>query len=72
MSAVPTGKSKVEKSRKKSYQFSQTLPVPAYLIAIAVGDLSQKKIGPRSTVWAEPDLIEKAAYEFEEVFLLIL
>lgn len=70
MSAVPSGKPKAEKSKKKTYQFSQTLPVPAYLIAIAVGNISNKKIGTRSTVWTEPELLDKAVYEFEEVFFL--
>jgi len=36
----------------------------AYLLAIAVGNLKGIKIGPRSTVWSEPEVVEKAANEF--------
>jgi leukotriene-A4 hydrolase len=39
------------------------------LIAIAVGNLVGREIGPRSTVWCEPEMIEKAAWEFSVVYL---
>lgn len=48
------------------YQYKQTVPIPAYLIAFAIGDLRSAKIGPRSRVYAEPELIEKAVHEFSE------
>ena len=44
--------------------FSQKVPVPSYLIALVCGELSSKKIGPISTVWAEPAVVERAAWEF--------
>lgn len=50
----------------KVYEFHQPIPVPSYLIAIAVGVLVSKKIGPRSTVWAEQEYLERSAYEFAE------
>ncbi|XP_035735268.1 leukotriene A-4 hydrolase-like [Vespa mandarinia] len=50
----------------KIYRFHQPIPVPSYLIAIAVGVLASKKIGPRSTVWAEQEYIDRSAYEFAE------
>ena len=46
------------------YHFTMPQPVPAYLIAIAVGDLSFKILGPRTGVYAEPSVLEKAANEF--------
>ncbi|XP_064078786.1 leukotriene A-4 hydrolase-like isoform X2 [Macrobrachium nipponense] len=49
-----------------TYKFRQPVPIPAYLIAIAVGALESRKIGPRSHVWSEKDFVEKAAYEFAE------
>lgn len=49
------------------HTFEQKVPIPSYLIAIAVGDLHSRKIGPRSHVWSEKELVEKAAYEFAEV-----
>lgn len=68
MSAVEDREPKFEKNGKKTYFFSQTVPVPAYLVAIAVGNLESRKVGPRSRVWAEPEIVEKAEYEFAEVF----
>ncbi|XP_014235450.1 leukotriene A-4 hydrolase [Trichogramma pretiosum] len=50
----------------KVHVFNQPLPVPSYLIALAVGALVSKKIGPRTKVWTEQELLDKAAYEFEE------
>ena len=42
-------------------------PIPPYLLAFAVGSLTAKDLGPRSRVWAEPELLEAAASEFEDV-----
>jgi leukotriene-A4 hydrolase len=41
--------------------------VPPYLIALCVGRLGSAELGPRSRVWAEPPLLERAAHEFAEV-----
>jgi aminopeptidase N len=38
--------------------------IPPYLIAIAVGDLRFQALGPRTGVWAEPSVLERAAAEF--------
>lgn len=48
------------------FHFIQEVPIPSYLIAIAVGSLEARRIGPRSHVWAEPELVEAAAYEFAD------
>ena len=40
--------------------------MPSYLIALAVGDLACRKLGPRSTLWTEPSMIEAGAFEFSE------
>ena len=42
-------------------------PIPPYLLAFAVGDLASRELGPRSRVWAEPSVVERAAYEFASV-----
>jgi len=46
--------------------FRMEHPVPPYLIALAVGDLQFKATGPRTGVWAEPAVLEKAAVEFSD------
>lgn len=46
------------------YHFVQEVPVPSYLIAIAVGALQSRELGPRTRVWSEKELIEESQYEF--------
>uniref|UniRef100_A0A663MK96 Leukotriene A-4 hydrolase n=1 Tax=Athene cunicularia TaxID=194338 RepID=A0A663MK96_ATHCN len=55
-----------EDSSRKIYRFSQNVPIPCYLIALVVGALESRKIGPRTLVWAEKELVDKSAYEFAE------
>lgn len=64
MSAICNG-TKTLHSGKLSH-FVQDVPVPSYLIALAVGALESKQIGPRSHVWAEKEIIEECAYEFAD------
>ncbi|XP_063707712.1 leukotriene A-4 hydrolase-like [Culicoides brevitarsis] len=45
-------------------RFTQTVPIPSYLMALAVGPLVSRQIGPISKVWSEQEQIEEAAYEF--------
>ncbi|KAI8967114.1 peptidase family M1-domain-containing protein [Mycotypha africana] len=50
----------------KTYHFKQETSIPSYLIAIAVGNLVGQDIGPRTTVWCEPEMIKQAAWEFSD------
>ena len=47
-----------------AFRFQMPQPIPSYLIAIAVGDLEFRPTGPRTGVWAEPAVLEAAAWEF--------
>ncbi|KAK2459750.1 hypothetical protein APHAL10511_008182 [Amanita phalloides] len=55
-----------------SYTYEQPIPIPSYLIAIAAGNLIYKPFPAvkdkqwRSGVWAEPELIQSAYWEFSE------
>lgn len=49
------------------YTFKMDQPVPAYLMALAVGDIQFKPIDERTGVYAEPVMLAKAAREFEDV-----
>lgn len=49
------------------YHFDMRIPIPAYLMALAVGDLRFKSIDKRTGIYAEPTMIDKAANEFAEV-----
>lgn len=42
-------------------------PIAPYLFAFAVGDLASRELGARTRVWAEPSVVERAAWEFEGV-----
>ncbi|CAG8703730.1 14652_t:CDS:2, partial [Cetraspora pellucida] len=66
MSAIEVGQTVNVDTNTKIYRFEQTVKIPSYLIALAVGNLEGKEIGPRSTVWTEPEVIESAAWEFED------
>lgn len=56
---------------RRSFRFKMDNPVPPYLIAIAVGDLKFKEVGPRSGVWAEAGMIDAAVSEFADVEKMI-
>ena len=40
--------------------------IPSYLVAIAAGNIAFKAMGPRTGVWAEPSVVERAAWEFAD------
>lgn len=56
----------VEADGYTSYSFVQPNSVPTYLIALVVGKLESGPIGPRSTVYTEKELLDRAIYEFSE------
>jgi leukotriene-A4 hydrolase len=51
---------------KSTYHFSQPVPMPSYLVALAAGALESRAIGPRSHVWSEKETVDAGAYEFAE------
>lgn len=57
--------------RGGTYLFHMPLPIPSYLIAIAIGDLSFKSMGDRTGVWAEPSVVDAAAREFADTEQMI-
>jgi leukotriene-A4 hydrolase len=53
------------------YRFRRDQPIPSYLLALAVGRMDFAPIGERSGVYAEPSLLERAAYEFADTERMI-
>jgi leukotriene-A4 hydrolase len=53
--------------RTGEYHFEMPQPIPSYLLALAVGNLSFRSLGPRTGVYAEPALVESAAAEFSDL-----
>ncbi|KIM39154.1 hypothetical protein M413DRAFT_447486 [Hebeloma cylindrosporum] len=54
------------------YSFTQPVPIPSYLIAIAVGNVRYRPFSKpegkqwTSGIWAEPEMIDAAYWEFSE------
>lgn len=48
------------------FRWEQPVPVPPYLIALAAGRLESREISSRVRVWAEPEVVESAAFEFSQ------
>jgi aminopeptidase N len=65
--AVMSAVNPQQKNDTGIYTFKQEKAIPAYLMAIAVGDLAFKSIDSRTGVYAEHSLIDKAAWEFAEL-----
>ncbi len=70
MSAEHVGEPR-ETAAGRVYEFRMTHPIPPYLIAIAVGDIAFRSLGPRTGVYAEPVVVDSAAREFVDVEKMI-
>jgi leukotriene-A4 hydrolase len=58
-------------ARDGEYDFEMTQPIPSYLIALAVGDLAARPVSPRTGVWAERPVVDRAAREFSDLEQMI-
>ena len=68
MSAVKLGNPEGDiVSNNKIHRFEQKKPIPSYLMAIAVGSFGYKSLGKTTGVYAEHNLLEKAAWEFTDL-----
>ncbi len=50
-----------------NYSFSMEQPIPAYLMALAVGNLEYHKTGEETGIYAEPATMEKAISDLEDL-----
>lgn len=62
MSAARTDVYKDKENNICTFRMPQ--PIPSYLFAIAVGNITQKDLSDRSRIYAEPEVVEAAAWEF--------
>lgn len=65
--AIMSASNPTEKSEDGKYHFEMRQRIPAYLIALAVGDLTYTSLGNKCGVYTEPNLAKAAAYEFKDV-----
>ena len=71
MSAENLSPDGVDDGEGRRFEFRLAQPIPPYLIALAVGDIAFRAVGPRSGVYAEPSVIDRAAYEFADIEQMI-
>ncbi len=64
--AVMSAENRKEKSPGGVYEFSMPQTIPTYLLALSVGDFEFRHLSDRIGVFAEPEIIEEAAWEFAE------
>lgn len=69
--AVMSAENDPRTPRDGDYRFRMRQPIPSYLIALAVGDLSFRPLGRRTGVYAEPAVVGKAAREFSDTEKMI-
>jgi aminopeptidase N len=62
---------KPDEAREGVFRFAMPQPIPSYLIALAVGDLAFRPLGPRTGVWAKPSVVESAAHEFGDAEAMV-
>lgn len=67
MIALMSAENPTEINETGVYHFKMDQAIPSYLMALAVGKLSYQSLGRNSGVYAEPEVIEAAAYEFAEM-----
>lgn len=53
-----------QKNETGIYNFKMDQPIPSYLMALVVGNFDFVKIGERTGVYAESEILEDCAYEF--------
>ncbi len=69
MAAADRGRTEV--GEHAVHRFEMPQPIPPYLFAFAVGDLASRDLSPRVRVWAEPGVVERAAWEFADTEAMI-
>ncbi len=67
MLALMSAENPKEKNAEGVYTFKMPQPIPAYLMALAVGDVYFEAISDRAGVYAESSLLDTAVYEFADL-----
>ncbi|GGG54449.1 M1 family metallopeptidase [Hymenobacter glacieicola] len=65
--ALMSAENPQQRSASGEYTFRISQPIPAYLMALAVGDVEFQALSPRTGVYAEPATLPGAAEEFAEL-----
>lgn len=65
--AVMSASNPKEKNVSGEYHFEMKQKIPSYLIALAVGDMEYVPLGEKCGIYAEQELADECAYEFEDL-----
>lgn len=65
--AVMSASNPTAKNNEGRYHFEMKQRIPAYLIALAVGNLEYVKLGENSGIYSEPELSKQCKFEFEDL-----
>jgi len=65
--ALMSAENPTAKNKENLYTFRNPNPIPAYLMALAAGDIEFESVGPRTGVYAEPVMLKRSVYEFGEM-----
>jgi aminopeptidase N len=56
---------------RRTFRFRMTHPVAPYLIAVAIGDIAFRPLGPRTGVWTEPAMLDAVASELRDTEAMV-
>jgi aminopeptidase N len=62
--AVMSANNDPQTRRNGEYYFDMPQPIPSYLLALAVGNMTFGPLGDQTGVYAEPEVLDAAAFEF--------
>ena len=65
--AIMSAENPKEKTANGLYHFKMKQSIPAYLIALAVGDIEYKAVSNRTGIYAEKSMLEKVYNEFSDM-----
>ncbi|MFM7644500.1 MAG: M1 family metallopeptidase [Sphingomonadales bacterium] len=65
--ALMSAKNPTQLQKNGLYHFEMPRAIPSYLIALAVGDIAFKDLGHNCGVYAEKELVDNCANEFEDL-----
>ena len=67
MSANSTGSVVSTNGKLITYYFKMDIPIPSYLIAFSIGNLTEKAVGKRTFVISEPNNLQRDLNELAEL-----
>lgn len=65
--AVMSAENPQQKNATGKYDLSMHIPIPSYLMSLAVGDIAFTSLGRNTGVYAEQNMLEKSAWEFADM-----